>query len=296
MFYALIILPYVLILAGFAFLLGVAYRSHRPTWDFLLYPLLCSCLLTCGYAAWGHYAIATSRSSTAAIGYLFLPFYSLAVATVGFMIAWSILYLIRYVVDTRKGVPNHFSRIVLVVLAVLTLCLATLKGTQSVMRQRLLREAASVVTHPLDLEEILAQAVSSHDLDVLALLARNPNTSIKNLTLIYDSCKSHLSEFNPLEYVVFHALAQNRQTPRDILIALSKSQQSTVRLAVGTNPSTPSETLTELSTDKDHLVRYWLLSNPNIPKEILLQLASDPDELVQRHARQYLGSQSKVHP
>jgi hypothetical protein len=65
---------------------------------------------------------------------------------------------------------------------------------------------------------------------------------------------------------------------------------------VGTNPSTPSETLTELSTDKDHLVRYWLLSNPNIPREILLQLASDPDELVQRHAGQYLGSQSKFHP
>ena len=294
MFSALVVLPYVLILVGLFTLLVTAYRSHSPERALFLYPLIFSLLVTCAFAAWGHYSIATSRSSTAAIGYLFLPCYSLAVAAVGFLISWSILYLIRFANNLRKGGSKTLSTAVLAGFAVLTLSVSGMTAARWAVRQKLLVEAASVTTHPLDIKEILADAISAHDLEVLALLARNPNTSLKNLTLIYDACEPHIADFNPLEYVVFLALAQNERTPPDMLVALAKCQQSTVRLAVGTNPGTPNDTLKDLSKDRHNLVRYWLVSNPSIPRELLVQLASDPDELVQRHARQYLSAQRRA--
>jgi hypothetical protein len=178
----------------------------------------------------------------------------------------------------------------------MTLCSSGLFATQWIARHRLLNEAASITTHGLDINEMLDQAVASHDLEVLALLARNPNTSVADLNRIYDSCKDRVSDFNPLEYVVFYAMAQNPKAPPDMLVTLAECQQSTVRLAVGTNPNTPRETLNGLSKDKEQSVRYWMVSNPRIPREILLQLANDPDQLVHRHARQYLSSQADIHP
>lgn len=296
MFVYVSVLPYVLILALFVSLLTAAYRSHASARVLLLYPLVCSFALTIGFAAWGYYSIITSRSSTAAIGFLFLPVYALAVAVAGFLISWSVIFLEHLAVERQRGVPIRLARVFLAVLAVLMLCYAGLKTTKWVTRNRLLSTAASITTQPFDIKRMIDQAVLSHDLEVLALLARNPNSLVADLERIYKYCEFAVWKPNPPEYEVFYALARNPITPPEILIELAKSRQSTVRLAVGTNPNTPSQVLSELAEDKEQNVRYWLPSNPKILREVLVQLADDSDALVQRHARQYLGMQADAQP
>jgi hypothetical protein len=287
-FIGVLVLPYVLIVAGLVFLLRTAYRSGSPVRALFLYPLICSATATTGFIIWGHYAIATSRSSTAAVGYIFLPFYSVAVAGAGFLVSWSVMYIVRFTVERLGIISKRITAIPLLIVAVLTLCTTALIARHRLVRQELLRAAASASTNPDRLEKILAGAFSSRDLPVLSLLAKNPSTPPADLIRIYDFSKHSVSEFNPPEYVVFHSLAQNPRTPPDILVVLAACPQMSIRVGVGMNPGTPTETLRKLSRDKENLVRSWMTSNPKIPKELLLQLANDPDQIVRNYAQSYL--------
>lgn len=256
-FIGILVLPYVLIVAGLVFLLRTAYRSGSPVRALFLYPLICSATATTGFIIWGHYAIATSRSSTAAVGYILLPFYSVAVAGAGFLVSWSVMYIVRFTVERLGIISKRITAIPLFVVAVLTLCVTGLIVRHQVVRHELWRAAASASTNPDEREKILAGAFSSRDLPVLSLLAKNPNTAPPDLIRIYDFCRHGVAEFNPPEYVVFHSLAQNPRTPPDILAILAACPQMSIRVAVGMNPGTPTETLRQLSRDKDNIVRDY---------------------------------------
>lgn len=286
-FFAIVILPYVLLAAGFLLLICLAYQSRSPARPYLLYPTICSFVVTIGFTTWGHFAIITSRSSTAAIGYIFLPFYSVAVALVAFLVSWSLLFLVRLFISRPEQKSNRLSLLLPVGLAVMVLSVTGFIAWKWVSRTRLLNIAASA-SSPAELEAVLDNAISSHDLDVLSNLAKNPNTSPNELIRIFDSCKDQLSDFNPLEYTVYYSLAQNPNTPPDKLEVLAKCQQSTVRLAVGMNPSTPITILHKLAKDNDAQVRTWLTTNDKIPKELLLELTEDPDRIVRSYAETHL--------
>jgi hypothetical protein len=290
LFMGIVILPYVFIAVGFFFVFRVAYRSNSQARPLFFSPLICSLIITSSFIVWGDHAIITSRSSTAAIGYIFLPFYSIAVAVAGFLFSWSFLYLGRFVLERLGKISNRLTSIPPLVLALLILSLTGFIVQGWVARHKLLNATTSASTDAESLEKILAQAISSRDLEVMSKLAKNSNTSISDLLRIFDSCKHNVADFNPPEYIVYYSLAQNPQTPPDILVVLAKCQQSTIRLAVGMNPSTPTNTLFQLSNDKVSLVRTWLTSNPKIPKELLLQLANDPDKIVRSYAETYLRS------
>ena len=94
------------VVMGLAFLYAIqgAYHSHRPTRPLFLYPLICSFVLTSGFMIWGYHAICTSRSSTAAIGFLFLPFESIVVAAAGVVVSWSVLYVAHFVIQRIRGI------------------------------------------------------------------------------------------------------------------------------------------------------------------------------------------------
>ena len=53
-------------------------------------------------------------------------------------------------------------------------------------------------------------------------------------------------------------LARNSNTPKEILIILSKDENYNIRYSVAYNPNTPVEVLTKLSKDKDWFVRYYI--------------------------------------
>lgn len=57
-----------------------------------------------------------------------------------------------------------------------------------------------------------------------------------------------------------------------------------VRCFVAENPNTPIDVLTELAKDSDWCVRRNAAENPNTPADVLTELAKDSDYDVRRYA------------
>jgi hypothetical protein len=76
-------------------------------------------------------------------------------------------------------------------------------------------------------------------------------------------------------------VAMNSNTPKETLAALSKDGSRYVVYAVAGNPSTPPEVLRYLADSTDPLTRETVAGNPNTPREVLTALAGDTD----RHVR-----------
>ena len=92
--------------------------------------------------------------------------------------------------------------------------------------------------------------------------------------------------------------AQNKNTPKDLLIKLAEIPQDVwdkildkipeawdsgigrIRSKIAHNPNTPKETLRKLSEDKNSSVRAKVAFNPNTPKDILIKLSEEKSHLV----------------
>ncbi len=256
MIIGLIILPSVLLAVSFFSAFWPVYRSRSPTRPLFLYSLIGSLIVTSGFTIWGYHAICTSKSSTAAIGFFILPLYSIAVAFAGLLISWSFLYVGRFAAERLGIIPERLTRLVPLLLAIALLTLTGYVVQNKIVRYRLLNDAASG-TNADSLATILADGIASRDLDVLSKLAKNPNTPISDLVRLYDFCKPNITKSHPSEYPVLFSLAQNSQTPSDILAVLAGCRPSSIRYAVAINPSTPTKTLRLLAEDSDDLVKKY---------------------------------------
>ena len=67
-------------------------------------------------------------------------------------------------------------------------------------------------------------------------------------------------------------LANNINTPKEVLTILSTDESWYTRCNVAENSNTPVEVLIKLSTDKNNIVRYYAANNLNTPKEVLTKL------------------------
>jgi 3-methyladenine DNA glycosylase AlkC len=92
--------------------------------------------------------------------------------------------------------------------------------------------------------------------DTLAQLYRN--SSLDKTSLDWD-------------YVLL-GLANNPNTPKDILYELAHHHGRYVRELVARNPSTSQELLHKLASDRDHYIKYSVAKNPNTSPETLLKL------------------------
>ena len=63
-------------------------------------------------------------------------------------------------------------------------------------------------------------------------------------------------------------VAENPNTPADVLTELAKDRDCDVRCFVARNPNTPADVLTELAKDSDYIVRYLVARDPKL-KEVL---------------------------
>jgi len=239
------------------FFLAITFAYRSPsTRLFFLYPLICSFVIASGYMVWGYHEVYASRSSTAAIGFLFVPVFSAALAVVGFVVSWACFYVVHFVIQRIKRTPVRLASVLLLVLAVVLFTWTGYVGYNKIARHRLLNEAAS--GGDVDrLETVLADGVSSRDWEVLSKVAKNRNTPKNNLVRIFDYCKPSIAEFNPPEYSILFSLAQNPRTPSDILAALAACRQSSIRYVVAVNPSTPMPALRKLAEDQDNSVRTY---------------------------------------
>ena len=236
-------------------------------------------------------------SSTAAIAFLFIPFY-----TVPYMLAGTAgglavtLFLVglegrlskderRILIGDRKIPPVFLAFGCLGISLLLGLTLAITTRTAEA-KQALLVEARSPQTSPSRQQDLFVQATNSCDVKVLAELAKNPQTPPSRLEEIYKYSQT-LSDRGMVSrqpYRILYSLARNQNTPSWILVKLAGRSESSIRMAVGMNPNTPVEILGKLVTDQDNLVRTWLSTNPKTTKEALLQLQSDKDPLVRNYA------------
>lgn len=79
-------------------------------------------------------------------------------------------------------------------------------------------------------------------------------------------------------------VAENENTPADILERLSYDVDSDVRIAVGMNKTVNENVLAQLVSDEDDNVRLWLASVSYLPEEFLQQLSEDENPHVAQQA------------
>jgi len=271
-FMLIILIPYLLLAAGFFFSLRSAFRSHAPSRILFLPSLVISALLTLGLITWGFVEIGALTSSTAPIGYLVLPYMALAGALMAFLLVLAIGVIGRFIAE-RVGEASPCLTSMPKLLAALVFLLATGWGVHhNIARSRLLDAAASEATDAATLQTLLATAIRSGDLELQAELASNPGTPVPDLARLYDACKHSLDDPASPDYRLFHALAWNPQTPADILTALADAPFESVRYALASNPSTPSDVLEGMMDEEDSLIRFSLSENPNFPDDLRPQL------------------------
>jgi hypothetical protein len=234
--------------------------------------LIAGILCFCFYCVAGALSISQSKSSTAAIGYVFLPFYAAFMAGLAFLAGWCVGYFLVW----RRS-PDKTSRRSAIAAALFPVILVTLLGwaytTLSHRRDALaaMRLAArSANTAPDDLERL---AASTNEY-VLHDVATNPKLSKSTLRKL----ASHGG------YLVEQGLAWNPRTPQDILSRLAGSANEYTRGGVAANPNTPVEVLADLSKDAKAQVRWSVANNPSSPQRIVEPLLEDPDETVRRLA------------
>jgi hypothetical protein len=268
----IILLPYVLLVAGYFFSLRGAIRSTAPGRVLFIPSLLVSMLFTLGLIIWGAVGIEASISSTAAIGYLALPFMALIGALLSFLLALAIGVTGRFIAEQAGWVSTRLTSVPKLISAILLLSMTGWIVHHNLVRSRLLDAAAAEITAPADLQSMLETALESEDIELLSRLARNPAFTAGDLSRLYESGKDRLDDPYSNQYPLFSSLARNPRTPPAILRDLASSPFSSVRIEIILNASTPLETLTGLVDDEDALVRGYLSDSPRLPEKLRQQL------------------------
>lgn len=107
--------------------------------------------------------------------------------------------------------------------------------------------------------------------------------------------KQQLAVREPVSQRRMHQiLADNRHTPRRMLIELARSEDRDIRFRAGRNAITPQETLRELALDRYARAREGVASNERAPLDLLKELSRDKSVAVRRAAADNLRASSQV--
>ena len=103
------------------------------------------------------------------------------------------------------------------------------------------------------------------------LLAANPETEQLTLRRLASST---------MDQEILLYIAENSNTPSDVLEELSASESIEIQIAVARNKSTPKKILSLMSLEYSEDVRYSMAEDYNLPEEILSQLMEDENPYV----------------
>ena len=279
-FFMMLILPVVVLTAAVAVAVLWWRRSGRGQGLAVKIGLVVSVVVGIVFVYWGIFSIKTSKSSTAAVGYVFLPYLTAILCVLAYVVSWAIARIVLFF-TRREGLRQTRWTFYA---AVCILIIFGVAGFRVTTRQMLLHKARTQV-QAVDLKAICNAAIAARDIKLLTELASNSNASEEILLEIYSAIPD--AEFGSLgsQYSpVFSALAKNHNTPPEIIKSLAERREN-IRIIIALNPNTRAETLVLLSDDQNRLVRTWICRNPNITREILEKLKNDPDAMVREYAK-----------
>lgn len=78
-------------------------------------------------------------------------------------------------------------------------------------------------------------------------------------------------------------VAENKNTPIEVLVELSKDDFNFVRKSIAENVNIPSDILNKLSDDVDESVRSLIVKNPNTTSETLNKLSEHEYNVVREN-------------
>ena len=96
----LIVLPYALALGAFYLFLRTVYHVKAPVRPLFLWPIILALTGTAVFMFWGHNHIATSSATK--VGRVFSPFYAITVALAGYVVAWILFYVFRFLLEKLR--------------------------------------------------------------------------------------------------------------------------------------------------------------------------------------------------
>jgi len=116
------------------------------------------------------------------------------------------------------------------------------------------------------------------------------------LELVQDNIDSELLEQiynctlirNSNYWIIFAYIAQNPNTPVQILEKLSYSLDIEIIISITKNPNIPIEFFSRLVNADNPEVRLEIVTNSNCPKNILIDCLKDPELIVRREALKIL--------
>ncbi len=174
------------------------------------------------------------------------------------------------------------------------------RGLSVLQRYRLLLEKENVEftvkAHKLIVErtnnyDILERIVETGEQEAKVIIARKHETPITILErLVKDSdeirkavvrnpnCPSHcLMELaqNSTQDIQYLIASRNYSTPRDVLLKLLESKNTSIFAGMAGNIHTPSDILASLAENEQRDIRIKALSNANIPREVLSEALLD---------------------
>ena len=297
--------------------------SARPEARFALAAGIAGALAAAAISVKGIFA---SASSTAAIGFIFVPLIAAAAAVPAGV--WGLA--LGCVWLALRGERRYF-RAVLVAAWAVTLAVPAVLGRE-VWRGLALERAVAEVNAmgAAQLEQAFGESPWREDRFFLGAIAQNtaagealleriaqlpdpalyePMGSVWNVLggnrkglavmrlvaahpNVAPATLEKLAERPHNEYVL-HEVLRNPKTPLSVLERHAASSSYLVEWGLALNPNTPSAVLERLSRSSDLYTRMNLTQNAAVPREILERLAKDPDEHLARNARYALERRAK---
>lgn len=234
-------------------------------------------------------AIDRSTSSTAAIGYIFLPVL-FAFAFYAFF-CWSFLasYVWRRLPQIIKAPDPKVIGALILFLG--STSWAVKEGIEGIQLTRIVAKVEGMKSDE-QLAEVLGKSYG-HNKFVLGAVAGNPSTSGETLKRIAELPDPSLHErmgsiwplmrTNPKGLAVMRLVALNFNVSSETLERLAASSQSEYVLGdIAGNENVAVETLKRLETKKNYLIDWGLAQNRNIPEDLQKRLLEREKYFTQR--------------
>ncbi|MGL4594075.1 MAG: hypothetical protein ACRCUY_05025 [Thermoguttaceae bacterium] len=236
----------------------------------------------------GHWCIQSSSSSTAAIGYIFLPFEAFIASIPFFVVGFCAHYAI---VKLRQR-----SRIGYLFAAIAVIPIVLFLG-EAVRTSALLLAVNSVRTLPQSQHKAFLDGSYWRTNEyVLGALLENPDldaTSLYQIAMIPSLDLHHrmgglppIMGKNTKGLAVMRLVVRHPHVDERTLVELANSPDLYVLGDVAGNRKTPVEILRHFFNmpSRDYLIDWGLAQNPNTPVDILQELAKSSNEYTRRFA------------